>query len=141
MTVGLATHDRAVAQFGDPREAVVVPIVRDYCARAAALADRGASMTVLPEKFATLTPERERQARSMIAEAARARRVTIVAGFNLIPAWRAADSVPAHARDAAQAPRNTAVVFDQNGGVILAYDKRHLVPGLEAEYRPGGRLG
>jgi apolipoprotein N-acyltransferase len=126
VSIGLAASDDAVAHFDDTDPARALPVVRGYAARAAALADRGATIIVLPEKFVGVTPGYADEARAILADVARQRRVMIVAGFNLLGASEA---------------RNTAVVFDSNGRVILEYDKQYLVPGLEIGYRRGNLVG
>jgi apolipoprotein N-acyltransferase len=80
--IGLAASDPSAVHFAaqDPDEAL--PVIRAYADRAAALADRGAGVVVLPEKFVGITPAYAD--RAILAAVARERHLTIVAGFNSI---------------------------------------------------------
>ncbi len=124
--VGLAASDGSTRYFAtqDPSEAV--PVIRAYAGRAAALAARGARIIVLPEKFVGVTPGYGDVARAILALVAYERRVTIVAGFNLL---------------GGPERRNVADVFGPDGAVTLEYDKVHFVPGVEGGYRAGKSIG
>ena len=121
--VGLAASDPGAGPNSALEDsAAALAIVRAYAARAAALADRGARVVVLPEKFVGVTPAYADQARHVLARVAREHAVTVVAGFNLIGgAERTERGDRLWSRRAA----------------VLEYDKQHLVPGLEAGYRSG----
>jgi apolipoprotein N-acyltransferase len=125
--VGLAANDIETArrlEQGQPGEPLQV--LRAFADRAAALASAGATIVVLPEKFVAVTPEYAEPARAILSATARERQVTIVAGWYVeTPAER----------------RNVAIVFGPDGGVILEYDKQHLVPGIEWGYRAGHSIG
>jgi apolipoprotein N-acyltransferase len=124
--VGLAVSDTSVGYVGATDPAVALPVIQAYAARTAALADRGAQMIVLPEKFVGVTPAYADAARDILATVARERRVTIVAGFNVVGAAER---------------RNLAAVFGPTGRVAFEYEKMHLIPGLEDGYRRGTRIG
>jgi len=124
--VGLAANDDSTRHFAAQSASEAVPVIRAYARRAAALAARGARIIVLPEKFVGVTPAYGDVARAILAMVAYERRVTIVAGFNLL---------------GGQERRNVADVFGPTGGVALEYDKVHFVPGLEEGYRPGRSIG
>lgn len=125
--VGLAASDPGAGPNSALEDsAAALAIVRAYAARAAALADRGARVVVLPEKFVGVTPAYADQARHVLARVAREHAVTVVAGFNLIGGAER---------------RNVAIVFGPDGRAVLEYDKQHLVPGLEAGYRSGSDAG
>jgi apolipoprotein N-acyltransferase len=125
--VGLAANDVETArrwEQGGPGEPFQV--LRAFADRAAALAAAGATIVVLPEKFVAVTPDDAEPARAILSATARERQVTIVAGWYVAtPAER----------------RNVAVVFGPDGGLILEYDKQHLVPGIEWGYRAGRSIG
>jgi len=123
--VGLAASDSSNRPFRRPG-VDVLPVVRGYAARAAALAERDVQFVVLPEKFAAVGPEDSYGAQTALASVARRYHLTIVAGFTALGEG---------------APRNRAVVFGPDGRLLLSYDKVHLVPGLEDAYVPGQALG
>ncbi|MDT0345893.1 nitrilase-related carbon-nitrogen hydrolase [Streptomyces litchfieldiae] len=122
--VGLA----AVEQSGGP-----VPIhspegavlVSRYVAGVRLLADRGAGVIVLPE--VTFAVDESRMAEQMrpLAQAAADLRVDVVVGV---------------ARRGETGAANVAVVLGAVGESPGQYEKHHLVPGLEAAYRPGRDL-
>jgi apolipoprotein N-acyltransferase len=124
--VGLAVSDTSVRYVGAADAAVALPVIHAYAARVATLADRGAQVIVLPEKFVGVTPAYADAARAILGTVALERHVTIVAGFNIV---------------GAPERRNRAVVFGPTGRVALEYDKMHLIPGLEEGYRRGTRIG
>lgn len=89
---------------------------------------QGRSLTVvIPEKAITTFPEWEEEVRSALAGAARESGVTLIVGID------------EHRADGRRG--NMAYVFDANGQTRLAYQKRHLVPGLERDFTPGDALG
>jgi apolipoprotein N-acyltransferase len=101
-------------------------VVDGFARRVAALAGSGRQVAVLPEKFVTLRPAIEAEARRRLAGAAEAAGLTLVAGLDL----RADDD----------RRRNVAVALGPHGEVFAEYDKQHLVPGWEDRYRPGAEL-
>ena len=125
--LGLAASDVEAGRHSGMQEAGdALPVVRAYAQRAATLARRGAEIVVLPEKFVGIMPEYADNARTILGDTSRDRKVTIVAGLNFIGS---AD------------PRNVAVVVGPDGNVALEYDKQYLVPGLEDGYRHGATIG
>jgi apolipoprotein N-acyltransferase len=124
--VGLAVSDTSARYVGAADAAVALPVIHAYAVRVAALAERGAQVIVLPEKFVGVTPAYADAARAIFATVALERHVTIVAGFNMV---------------GAPERRNLAVVFGPTGRVALEYDKMHLIPSLEEGYRSGTRIG
>jgi apolipoprotein N-acyltransferase len=125
-TVALLADDRAVARFGTLAPEESLAVVDGFARRVAALAGSGSQFAVLPEKFVTLRPAVEREARRRLAEAARTGGLTLVAGLDL--------------RTEDDRRRNVAVVFGPEGEVLSEYDKQHLVPGWEDRYRPATEL-
>ena len=127
VAVGLAASDPGAGPHSELDDsAAALSVVRAYVRRVGALADRGARVVVLPEKFVGVTPAYDAAARALLRDAARAHAVTIVAGLNLL---------------GGRERRNVALVFGPGGNQVLEYDKQHLVPGLEAGYRPGTVTG
>ena len=90
-----------------------------YARRAGILAERGAEVIVLPEKFVGVTTGYADEARATLAQVARAHGVRIVAGLNHVDP---------------PTPRNQAVVFGPNGQIEMEYDKQAAGPRL------GGRV-
>ncbi len=125
--VGLAASDAEAARqlaTGDSAEAL--RSLRAYADRVAALADQGATLVVLPEKFVRVTSEISEQATAILSEAARNNKIMVVAGW----LW-----------EASAGRRHVAVVFDAAGKVVLEYDKQHLIPGIEMGYQRGNTIG
>jgi apolipoprotein N-acyltransferase len=124
--VGLAVKDATIETFETERPEVALPVVDAYARRVRTLAGRGAEVVVLPEKFVGVTPAYAAQVYERLASAAREGHAWVVAGLH----WSGPSG-----------KRNVAVVFGPDGRVLAEYDKTHLVPGLEAEYRPGNGFG
>lgn len=125
--VGLAVSDvEAASQFAGGHSGEVLRSLRAYADRVAALADQGATLAVLPEKFVRVTSENSEQATAILSEAARKNKVMIVAGWLL---------------ETSAGRRNLALVFDVDGQVVLEYDKHHLIPGIELDYLRGNTIG
>lgn len=124
--IGLLADDEPMRHFDEADSALALPLLRRYAERARDLAGRGATVIVLPEKVAGITPDYEPQARVILAGLARSEKVTVVAGLNYL-------------RRAG--PRNVALAFGPDGSTLAEYDKRHMVPGLESRYRIGTAPG
>ena len=122
-TVGLAAHDRgvpAIAYTTDASTARAAAVA--YARRVAELAERGARVVVLPEKFVGVGPSTGADVIAALSGAARADGVYVVAGLNRI------DPRP---------PLNVAIVVATDGRTLGEYHKRHLVPGFESIYATG----
>lgn len=126
-SIGLLAEDAAMRHFDEADSALALPLLRRYVARGRSLAERGATVLVLPEKLAGIAPSYAADARAILAELARSERVTVVAGLNLL--------------DRKASPRNVALAFGPDGSTVVEYDKRHMVPGLESRYRLGAGPG
>jgi apolipoprotein N-acyltransferase len=125
VSVGLIATDRGAGElFANEDAKVSLEVVADYLGRVPHLARGGASVVVLPEKLVGVPPGAVRLVTEAVAEAARASRVTIVAGLNLT---------------GVTPRRNVAVAFGPGGARIAEYDKRHLLPGPETGYAIGTR--
>lgn len=125
--VGLAATDHGLEkafQTDDP--AYALDVARAYADRVARLAAQGAQVVVLPEKFVGVTSTDGDAIRQVFSRAARAGRVTLIAGFN---------------RFTPKPPHNTAVVFAPDGQVVLEYEKHHMLPGPETGYVVGHAPG
>lgn len=121
--VGLAAHDHGVPAIAFTTDPVAArAAANDYADRIFDLAERGALVVVLPEKFVGAGSATDGEVLFALSTTARAKGVYVVAGLNRI------DPRP---------PRNSAVVFSLVGRTIGEYDKRHLVPGFESMYATG----
>jgi len=122
--VGLA----AVEQRGGPvpiHSAEGAELVSRYVARVRLLAGRGAAVIVLPEVTFTVDEDRIVEQMQPFARVAVDLGVEVVLGV---------------ARLSETGPANVAVVFGAASDSPSQYQKHHLVPGLEAAYRPGRDL-
>ena len=93
-----------------------------YADRIAQLAAQGAEVVVLPEKLVGVTPESAGPVIKVFGDAARAARVTVIAGLS---------------RNAVQPRHNVALVFAPDGTPIAEYEKHHPVPIIERDYARG----
>jgi apolipoprotein N-acyltransferase len=95
----------------------------EYAAAAAAEADKGARLIVIPETALAFDPAWRGAVTEPLAALARARGVTLVMGTVGVKPWR-----------------NDALSFLPDGAV-KDYDKRHLLSPFEDKYRPGRAPG
>ena len=119
--VGLASIDNATQHFDATVREDALPVVTSYLEAARTLAGRQVEAIVLPEKMVGIAPAYEDEVSSLLAAASEHHPLLLVAGLNLV---------------GRKQPRNVAALFSR-GGKALEYDKRRLVPGLEAEYAQG----
>lgn len=94
-------------------------MAEQYAAAAAREAEKGAQFIVIPETSLAVDPAWRDGALMPLAEVARLRHVTIVAGVVSVKPWR-----------------NMAVSFLPDGSQ-RSYDKRHLLPPGEDKFTPG----
>lgn len=121
MRVGLIADDAlGRAAFADDRKTAMATIAA-YARAAHAI--KGVSLIVLPEHFAILRDAWRDEAGRTLQDAADATGAVVIAGLD----ERLTDR-----------RRNIAWVFVPTTKTPLAYVKRHLVPGLEAAFTPGG---
>ena len=101
-------------------------MAEQYAAAARQEAEKGANFIVIPETALAADPAWRDQALAPLADVAREKQITIVAGVVLVKPWR-----------------NAAFSFLPDGSQ-RSYDKRHLLPPGENKFQPGpgpGPLG
>jgi apolipoprotein N-acyltransferase len=121
--IGLAATDLGLpdaAMTTDTETALTAATA--YADRIARLVAEGAEIVVLPEKMIGVTPESAEPVTEVFAEAARAARVTVIAGLS---------------RNAVQPRRNVAWVLTPDGARTAEYEKHHPVPIIERDYARG----
>jgi apolipoprotein N-acyltransferase len=99
-------------------------VVNAYASAAHGVVKDGVQVVVLSEKIAVIEPAWRYDAFAALQQVADQRKVTIVAGFDFRGDTR----------------RNVAMVFRPNVPAFQ-YNKRHMVPGLEAAFQPGFASG
>jgi apolipoprotein N-acyltransferase len=119
MPIGLVAIDDFLGP-GIPHEKAEA-VWKNYDAAIAHLAEQGAKIVVLPEKI-DVKEAAAAQRREALTEVARRNAIYLVVGIGLTTdaGWK-----------------NRAWLFAPNGDLLAAYDKQHLVPGLEKEMTPG----
>ncbi len=122
--VGLVASDRP-ANVNVAREGPqTARLFRDYAAKAASLADRGAQVIVLPEKLGVAAdPEAENMDALFQSLADRTQAVIVVGLIRVSPPVKS----------------NQARVYAP-GAAVRSYDKHHLLPAFESKLKPGGTL-
>jgi apolipoprotein N-acyltransferase len=97
-----------------------------YANEVARLATRGAKVVVLPERAININAEIALATDSILTKAARESKVMVVAGYTN---FKHKDK------------RNSAMVTNSEGQIVLDYNKAHLVTGLEDQFVPGSDIG
>lgn len=122
--VGLAAVEQpnGPVRIDSPHGAV---LMSQYVEKVRLLAGRGAGVIVLPEVIFTVDEVRMADQMQPFARAAVDLGVDVVVGV---------------ARLSETASANVAAVFGAGGDPPSVYQKHHLIPGLEAAYRPGREL-
>lgn len=122
--VGLAlvTQSGPAVPVGSPEGAALVSRYAELLQR---LAGSGARVVVLPEATLAVDDDHGEAELRPISQLAAARRVEVVVGA---------------VRRGGPDPANLALAFPPDGAPPAVYRKQHLIPGLEAAYRPGRQL-
>lgn len=125
VVVGLISSDAAMQRFETTERADALPVLERYLAAGAHLARRGAEALVMPEKMIGLASQYQDEARAMLASFCAGHPALVVVGINTT---------------GVTPRRNLAEVYS-NGHRVVQYEKRRLVPGLEAGYERGSVPG
>jgi apolipoprotein N-acyltransferase len=121
ITIGLAADDDLVPLRFKNDAASALKVVDAYTAAAQRLA--GSSLIVFPERVAVLKPEWQERFHASLRHLAVSRSAAVVIGVD----------------DRAVPRSNAAYFYFSNGAPPLTYAKRHLIPGLESVFTPGGK--
>lgn len=123
--VGAAAIDTSVRYFDTTVRREALGVVNAYARFVSQLADSGAEIVVLPEKFVGITDEYGAEALDALRTTAAKHKVYIIAGFN---------------RLGTEPKRNLAVVISPNGNIAGEYDKAFPIPGIESGYKRGEEI-
>jgi apolipoprotein N-acyltransferase len=122
VSVGLVAIDTPVRVHAASPDA---PLWITYRRAIDSVAQRGAKVVVMPEKIAPLTPAQAGAVSQSLAHSAESDKIYVLAGVTIVE--------PGH-------KENRAWLFDPSGHLEADYAKRHLVPGFEDSFVPGGRI-
>lgn len=123
--VGAVAMDSTVRSFNTTDRTEAQNVVNAYARLVSQVADRGALIVVLPEKFVGTTREYEGDILDILQRTAGHYKIFVVAGLNRV-------GLGPH--------RNMAVLIAPDGSIAGEYDKTFLIPGLESEYTRGGEI-
>lgn len=123
VTVGLVSSDEDMRFSGTTSRDEAVAVLMRYLVSAGDLAVRRADAVVMPEKMVGVTASYEPEVTSLLSSLSEKDEILIVAGLN---------------KTGREDKRNVASLFAR-GRRALEYEKRRLVPGLEAGYAQGGQ--
>lgn len=100
--------------------------IKNYAAEINKLAAQGAKLVVLPERAINIDLTIDSSAIGILSETAKQNHIFIVTGYTNLKN---------------KTERNAALVINEEGNVVLDYDKVHLVTGLESQFTPGNKIG
>lgn len=122
-TAGLVVLDEKSHKMGNnPDFQNELQHTKNYAQEITKLATQGAKFIVLPERAININKEIDSAAINILSNSAKQNHVTIVAGYTNLKNEK---------------ERNSALVIDTEGNVVVDYNKVHLVKGLEDQFTPG----
>ena len=126
LTAGLVVLDEDKHQISDPDFSREPEIAKIYTQEIGKLAVRGAKLVVLPERALNINKDSDSAVMEILSSCAKQNHVYIVAGFT---------DYRSHKN------RNSALVIDGQGNLLLDYVKIHLIKVLEDQFTPGNKIG
>lgn len=124
---GLAVLDEKAHNNSDhPDTAKDRQAIDNYLQQAAKLAAVGARVVLFPERAISIDKTNADRVISALRTAAQRNHIYIITGYTNLRNEK---------------ERNSALVIDTAGNVILDYNKNHLVTGLESQFTPGNKTG
>ena len=124
--VGLAVLEEKFHSIDHPDFQKENLVTEYYAKQVADLAARGAELVVLPERAININKETAVDIISILSNAAKQNHVFIITGYT-------------NYRNDQE--RNSALVINAGGNLILDYNKVHLLKGLENQFTPGSGPG
>jgi apolipoprotein N-acyltransferase len=126
-TAGLVVLDEKSHNMGNnPELQDELQHTRNYAQEITKLAGTGAKLIVLPERAVNINKELDSASINILRYPAKQNHVTIVVGYTNYKN---------------KEERNSALVIDTEGNVVMDYNKVHLVKGLEDQFTPGLKIG
>jgi len=98
----------------------------NYAGLVSQLANDGSRLILLPERALNIDPATESDVTDILSNVAMQKHVYIVSGYTNF-------KTDIH--------RNSSLVINSSGRVIVDYNKVYLVPGLEKQFTPGNKIG
>ena len=98
----------------------------DYAMLISKLADSGAKLVVLPERAVNIDPQTEPVINDILSKIARQKNVFIISGYTNFKT---------------DVQRNSSLVLDNRGNLVVDYNKVYLVSGFEKQFTPGSNIG
>jgi apolipoprotein N-acyltransferase len=126
VTVGLVVLDETTHKMGNLNFQNELEHTKNYALEISKLAARGAKLIVLPERAINVNKETDSATIGILSSCAKTNNVSIVTGYTNFKN---------------EIKHNSALAIDQQGNVVMDYNKIHLVRGLEDEFVPGKKLG
>jgi len=97
-----------------------------YLQQVSKLAVQGAQVVLFPERALSLDKLSGDSIIKALSAVAKQNHVYIITGYTNLRGEK---------------ERNSSLVIDANGNIVLDYDKRHLVTGFESQFTPGNQIG
>lgn len=127
LIVGLAVLDEKFHDITDRPDFKKEKLAMElYAKQIIGLAAQGAKMVVLPERAININKETEKEIVTTLCKTAKQNQVFIIMGYTNFTTDIA---------------RNSDLVIDENGNVVVNYNKVHLIKGLEDQFKIGDKIG
>lgn len=127
ITMGLAVLDEKLHNVtAHPEFTKEKLLAKSYAMQVSNFAVRGAQLVVLPERAININKETASDIINILSNTAKQNHVFIITGYT-------------NFRNDPE--RNSALVINAEGNVVVDYNKVHLIKGLESEFTPGSEPG
>ncbi len=126
-TVGLAVLEEKTHNMGNTIDIEKeLQHIKNYAQEITKLAALGAKVAVLPERAININRETDSAAINILSSSASQNHIAIITGYTNFKNDKA---------------RNSALVIDAWGNVVMDYNKAFLVKGLESQFLAGSKVG
>jgi apolipoprotein N-acyltransferase len=126
IAAGLVVLEEKTHSIDEVDFQVEVQHIKDYAQKISDLAQKGAKIVVLPERAINVNRDIDSITTNILINTAKQNDVSIVVGYTNLKSKK---------------DRNSSLVIDKTGNLLINYNKVHLVKVLEDRFTPGNQMG